>query len=103
MAEMSPRRVVSEMKKDLDPDKLEERLTEVSKDKPLVRHLLDLRVVLRALLFAAVVALLALLLFSGKIAGVLLLFCFFGAWVFLANRDYERRRAAHPAPAGADG
>jgi hypothetical protein len=91
------RRAVSEMRSDLSREKMDERLNEVIEERPLVRHLLDMQIVLRAVLIAGVAALIVLIILSARLAGLVLILAFFAAWVFLATRSYERRRGTRDA------
>ena len=85
-----------ELREDLSRDKLEGRLHEAVNERPLARHLLDMRVVVRALLIAAVITLLAWLLLGPKIAALLLVISFGVAWFVLGNRQYNRRKPTAP-------
>ncbi len=86
------RGAVSEMRRDMSVEKMDERLREVASDKPLVRHLLDTRTLVKAIAVAAALTLLTMLLFSVQLAGLVLLVSFFAAWLLLASRSYEKRR-----------
>lgn len=96
------RGAVSEIRGDMSVEKADERLQEVVSERPLVRHLLDLRTVLTAVAVAAVLTLITFLLFSGRLAGLVLFVSFFGAWVFLASRRYEQRRSTRDASEGSE-
>ena len=91
------RQAVSEVRRDMSVEKVDERLQEVVSEKPLVRHLLDLRTVLTAVAVSVVLALITMLLFSGRLAGLVLLVSFFATWVLLAQRRYEERRETRDA------
>ena len=86
-----------QIRHDLSRDQLEERVEGAMKEKPLLRWLLDLRVLLRAVLVAAVLTLIAALLFSPPFGGVVLVLSFVGAWLILAHREHSRRRPTKPA------
>lgn len=81
-----------EMREDMSRDKLEGRLNDAVDERPLVRHLIDLGVVVRALAIAAVLCLVVSLLLSPKLGALVLVLAFFGAWLALASRQYNRRR-----------
>src|SRR5437764_9326457 len=81
----------------LAPGNVNEQLEDKISDRPLAGHLLELPVLFKAVAIAAVVTLISLILFSPVVAAVLLILTFFGSWVFLAHRDYERRRPTRPA------
>ena len=78
------------------PGNVNERLEEAVSERPLVRHLLDLRLLVRALAIAVVLTLISLLL-SPLVAAIVLVLSFFGSWFFLAARSYEQRRPTKPA------
>jgi hypothetical protein len=86
------RRAVSEMRSDMSVEKMDERLNEAISERPLMRHLLDMQIVLRAVLIAGVAALIVLIILSARLAGLVLILAFFAAWIFLALRSYEKRR-----------
>lgn len=73
------------------PRRIGERVEGVVEDNALVRHMLDLRVVAYAVATAVVLALLALLL-SPKLAALVLVLAFAGAWLGFAHRRYNQRR-----------
>jgi len=89
MAEQSVGEGMREM---LAPGNVNERLEEAVDERPLIKHLLDFGIVGRALLIAAVLTIIALILFSPMIAGIVLILSFFASWVLLAVRSYEKRR-----------
>jgi Flp pilus assembly protein TadB len=74
-----------------------ERLEKTVRDKPFLQHVLDLRIVARAVLAAVVAALLFWLLVGPATAGFVLLLVFFGSWFALARVSYDRRRESEPA------
>jgi hypothetical protein len=76
------------------PGDVNERLEQAVEERPLLRHLLDLRIVVRALLIAAV---LICLIFSAILASIVLVLSFFGTWIFLGMRSYEQRRPTRSA------
>jgi|1185.fasta_scaffold71150_3 hypothetical protein len=85
-----------ELRKDVSRDRIESRLEDVVEDKPLVRFILEMKTVLRAVAIAAVLTLIVGLLTSFKIASVVLVISFFAAWLGLAAREYNRRRPTKP-------
>jgi hypothetical protein len=74
------------------PGNVNERLEEAVAERPAARHLLDLKIVGKALLIAAVLTIIALILFSPLLAGVVLVLSFFASWILMALRSYEKRR-----------
>ncbi|MFL5909343.1 MAG: hypothetical protein ACJ768_02070 [Gaiellaceae bacterium] len=76
----------------LSPEEANERLERAVAERPLARHLIDLRIVVRAVLIAAVLTLICLILFSAVLAAVVLVISFFATWILLASRSYEQRR-----------
>ena len=88
-----------EMRDEASRDKIESRLDDAVSDRPLVRHLLDLRNVLKALAVAAVLTLIVALLLSPKLGALVLVVSFGIAWVAFASKDYNRRRPTKPADA----
>jgi hypothetical protein len=94
MAERSEiRQGVREM---LSPEEANERLEKAVEERPLARHLIDLRIVARAVLIAAVLTIVSLILFSAALAAVVLVISFFASWILLASRSYEKRRPTQP-------
>ena len=81
------------------PGELDAKLDEAMQNKPLVVHLVSLRVVLTAAAIGAAVALIFYLLFSPMLAGVGLILAFFAAWFGLAVREHERATPAPSQPA----
>jgi hypothetical protein len=75
---------------------MNERLEGIVEERPLLRHLLDLRIVVRALLIAAGLTLISLIV-SEILASIALVLSFFAAWIFLGMRSYEQRRPTHEA------
>ena len=78
-------------------EKTNAKLEETVRDKPFLQHVLDLRLVARAVLFAFVAALVMWILMGPASAGLMLLIVFFGSWFVLARASYERRRKTHEA------
>jgi Flp pilus assembly protein TadB len=76
------------------PRELDAKLEEAMQNKPLLVHLLSMRVVFLAAAIAAAVALIFYLLFSPMLAGVGLVLAFFVAWFGLAVREHENARPA---------
>jgi Flp pilus assembly protein TadB len=81
----------------LSPGNVNERLEDAVAERPQVRHMLDLGVLLRAVLIAAVLTLICALLFSPVLAAFVLVLSFFAAWFVLGKRSHERRRPTRPA------
>jgi Flp pilus assembly protein TadB len=73
-------------------DNLEGRLEGAVKERPGVRPFLELRPLLIAVAIAAVLTLIALLLFSPAFAGIVLVLSFAIAWVAVSMRSYDKRR-----------
>ena len=86
-----------ELRGDLSRDKLDRKLSDAMKSRPLAKHAVEPRVVVRAVLVAAVATLIFALLFSPKLGAVVLIVAFFGSWALFAARDYNRRRKTRPA------
>jgi CHASE2 domain-containing sensor protein len=80
------------MREMLAPDNVNERLEQAVDERPLAKYLLDLKIVLRAVLIAAVLTIICLILFSPLLAGIVLVLSFFASWILMAMRSYERRR-----------
>jgi hypothetical protein len=80
------------LRDDLRPSNLDEKLQEKVEERPKTRHLLDFAIVGKALLAAAIVALILGLIFSPRLAAVALVVVFFGTWLGLAQLSYDRRR-----------
>ncbi|MEA2143639.1 MAG: hypothetical protein QOI64_2069 [Solirubrobacteraceae bacterium] len=72
------------------PRELDTKLEEAMQNKPLLVHLLSMRVVFLAAAIGAVVALIFYVLFSPMLAGVGLILAFFAAWFGLAVREHEK-------------
>lgn len=84
------------------PQRVERRLDEAVRDKPLIPHLLDLRVVGKAVAIAAVLAAIVSLLLSPKLGAIVLVVAFGIGWVALANRRYNRRRPTSSGDGGSE-
>jgi hypothetical protein len=93
---------VRQLREDVSRDKLESRLDDAVAERPLVRHLLDMRVVVKALLIAAVLTLIVSVLLSPKLGALVLVVSFGAAWFITATRQYDRRRPTTPADADED-
>ncbi|HKP91567.1 MAG TPA: hypothetical protein VJT75_16495 [Thermoleophilaceae bacterium] len=74
-----------------------EKLEPVVEERPFLEHVLDLGIVLRAVAFGAVAALLMWLLVGPATAGFMLLFVFFASWFVLARVSYDKRRETQAA------
>ena len=89
------------MRKDLAPDRIEDKLAEVIEERPKAKYLLDFSIVGKAVLAAVVVAAL-LLLISPKLAAIALVVVFLGTWLILAQVGYDRRRETRDPDADPD-
>ena len=85
------------LREDLAPGKIEEKLEAVVEERPKTRHLLDFSIVGKAVLIAAVVALIVWLVIGPKLAAIALVVVFVGTWLGMANMSYERRRTTKDA------
>ena len=85
------------LRRDLSLERLEGRLEEAVSEQPFLAHVLDLRIVARAVMLCVAGALVAWILFGSAFAAIVMLMLFFGGWLGLAHRSYERRRATRPA------
>ncbi|MEA2444737.1 MAG: hypothetical protein QOJ12_2029 [Thermoleophilales bacterium] len=72
------------------PSELDSKIDEAMQNKPLLVHLVSMRVVLTAAAIGAAVALIFYLLFSPMLAGLGLIVAFFAAWFGLAVREHEK-------------
>jgi Flp pilus assembly protein TadB len=81
-----------QMRESLRKDNLEEKLEGVVDERPGVRPFLELRPLLIAVGVAALLTLIAALLFSVAFAGIVLVLSFAIAWVVLSRRSYDTRR-----------
>jgi Flp pilus assembly protein TadB len=80
------------MRESVRKDNLEEKLEGVVEERPGVRPFLEPRPLVIALVVAAVLTLIALLLFSPAFAGIVLVLAFGITWVVAAMRSYDKRR-----------
>ena len=101
-AKESVREDLRGMRESVSRDRIESKLEDVIEEKPAARSFLELRPVLFAAGIALVLALIVLLLFSAKLAALVLVLAFGLAWVALSRRDYEQRRPTRDANADAD-
>ena len=85
------------LREDFAPEKINQKLEEVARERPKTRHLLDFSIVGKALVAAVVVALLLLLLVSAQVAAIALVVVFLGGWLLGAQLSYDRRRETHEA------
>jgi Flp pilus assembly protein TadB len=90
---------VRQIREDMSRDKIESRLDDAVSERPAIKHLLDMRIVVKALLIAAVLTLIVSVLLSPKLGALVLVLGFGGLWVGLAMRDYNRRKPTKPADA----
>lgn len=81
-----------QMRDSLRKDNLEEKLEGVVEERPGVRPFLELRPLLIAVGVAAVLTLIAALLFSVAFAGIVLVLTFAITWVAVSRRSYDKRR-----------
>jgi hypothetical protein len=77
-----------------------ERLEQAVAERPQARYLLDLRIVARAVLIAAVLAIVCAILFSVRLAAFVLVVSFFASWILMSLRTYDRRRPTRSANGG---
>jgi uncharacterized membrane protein YgcG len=90
---------VRQMREDVSREKLESRLDDAVSERPVTKHLLDLRIVAQALLIAAVLTLIVSLLLSPKLGALVLVVSFGALWFGLASRQYNRRKPTKSADA----
>jgi hypothetical protein len=88
---------LKQLREDVSRENIESRLDDTVSERPLLKHLLDLRLVVRALVIAAVVTLIVSLLFSPKLGAALLVIVFGASWFLMAYRQYDRRTPTRPA------
>jgi hypothetical protein len=93
---------VRQLREDVSREKIESRLDDAVTERPLIRHLLDMRIVVTALLIAAALTLIVSVLLSPKLGALVLVVSFGAAWVILATRQYNRRQPTTPEDAGED-
>lgn len=86
-----------ELKREFSTAKLSETLDEAVKERPLLDHLLDIGIVLRAVAIGVIGALILWLLIGPGAAAVALVVLFLGSWYGLAQRSYDQRRPTRPA------
>ena len=86
-----------QMRESVRKENLEEKLEEVVKERPGVRPFLELRPLLIALGIAVVLTLIAALLFSLAVGGIVLVLSFGIAWVVMSRREYAQRRPTKDA------
>jgi len=90
MAETSLREGVKDVRDQARPSQINPKLEEAVQNQPLLPHLLDFGVVLKALAIGAVVALVLFLLASPIFAAIGLVIAFFGSWFGLAVLSYGK-------------
>ena len=88
---------IDEMRENVSRDNIEGKLDDAVSDRPLVKHLLDLRNVLKGLAVAAVLTLIVSLLLSPKLGAIVLVIAFGIAWVAFSASEYNKRRPTKPA------
>ena len=81
-----------EIRHEVSRDKLEGKLQEQISERPVVPHLLDWRVLGRAVAIAAILCAIFSLLLSPKFGAVVLILAFAASWALIAARQYNRRR-----------
>jgi uncharacterized membrane protein len=79
------------------------KLEETVREKPFLQHLLDLRLVVRAVVLGLVAAVIMWLLVGPASAGLTLLLVFFASWFVLARVSYDKRRESEPADEDGEG
>jgi Flp pilus assembly protein TadB len=87
----------------LSPAQASDRLEEAVQERPMAKHLLDLKIVAKAVLIAAVLTLIAVLLAGAVLAAFVLVISFFASWFILAKRSHERRRPTKRIERDGDG
>jgi hypothetical protein len=90
---------VRQLREDVSRDKIESKLDDAVSERPVTKHLLDMRIVAKALLIAAVLTLIVSLLLSPKLGALVLVVAFGALWFGLASRDYNSRKRTKPADA----
>ena len=85
-----------ELRGDFSVARMEQRIEQAMSEQPYLAHLLDLRVVLRAVILCAAGALIAWILFGPAAAAIAIVLLFFAGWFGFAQTSYERRRATQP-------
>jgi hypothetical protein len=81
----------------LSPGNVNERLEQAVEERPQAKHLLDLRIVVRAVLIAAVLTIICAILFSVVLAAFVLVVSFFASWILMSLRAYDKRRPTRAA------
>jgi hypothetical protein len=87
---------IREIRNDLSRERMETRIEDAIEEKPIVKYLIDLRILFRAVLIGLGLALFSWLLIGPRFAAFLLLVSFFASWAILAAREYNRRRPTQP-------
>jgi Flp pilus assembly protein TadB len=93
------RKGAASVRQEASRERIEGRIDEAVNERPLARYLLDMGIVVRALAIAVVACVVVWLLLSAKIAALVLVVGFFGAWLGLASSRYNRRKPTKPADA----
>ena len=86
-----------QLRESVRKENIEEKLEGVVEERPGVRPFLELRPLAMAVGVAAVLTLIAALLFSVPFAAVVLVLSFAIAWVVLSRRSYDTRRPTEDA------
>jgi Flp pilus assembly protein TadB len=73
-------------------EQLNRKLESAVRERPALWHVLDLRVVTRAVIAAIVAGIVFWLLIGPAAAAVVLLLVYFGGWALLARLSYDERR-----------
>jgi Flp pilus assembly protein TadB len=85
------------MRESVRKENIEGKLEEVVKERPGVRPFLEFRPLLIAVGIALVLTLIALLLASPAVAGIVLVLSFALAWVVMSRREYAQRQPTKDA------
>jgi hypothetical protein len=85
-----------EMREDISLGKVEGRLDEAVEERPVMKHLLDLSVVLKAIAIAAVLTLILVVIGHPRLGAAVLVISFIASWLILATRQYNKRRPTKP-------
>jgi len=102
MAETSLREGFDEVRQQARPSEINPKLEEAVQNQPLLPHLLDFKVLAKALAIGLVVALILFLLISPMIAGAGLILFFFGSWFGLAALSYGKAEDRREAKSDSD-
>jgi Flp pilus assembly protein TadB len=86
-----------QLRESVRKDNIEEKLEDVVKERPGVRPFLELRPLAIAVGVAVLLTLIAALLFSVAMAGIVLVLSFGITWVAVSMRSYEKRRPTEDA------